>query len=70
MDISEEAIKFINAKDRMKTREDDARNAAILRNINTDQIDELKTKLMVSRITLAVAIIANFYAAAKNYGVL
>jgi hypothetical protein len=70
MEISEQAINFVNAKERMKQREDDARNAAILRGINNDKIEELKLKLLASRITLLVAIAINFYAAAKGWGIL
>jgi hypothetical protein len=63
---------FWSAKEQEKQREQKARDAAILRALNSEstELKEVKLKLMVSRITMGVAIIANFYAAAKNYGVL
>jgi hypothetical protein len=63
---------FWAAKEQEKQREQKARNAAILRALNSEssELKDVKFKLMASRITLGVAIIANFYAAAKNYGLL
>jgi hypothetical protein len=63
---------FWAAKEQERRREESARNAAILRALSSEssELKEVKFKLMASRITLGVAIIANFYAAAKNYGVL
>jgi hypothetical protein len=70
--IHNQAFNYLDAKDRMKQAEDKARTSAILRAMNAEneEMQALRLKLAVSRVTLLLAIAANFYAAAKGWGVL
>jgi hypothetical protein len=70
--IHDQAFNYLNAKDRLKKREDAARNAAILRALNAEskKAQEMRARNTALRMTMIVAIAFNFYAAAKGWGIL
>jgi hypothetical protein len=70
--IHPQAESYWAAREREKKREESARNAAILRAMaaESEQHKITRLKLAASRATLFVAILANFYAAAKGWGLL
>jgi hypothetical protein len=70
--IHDQAYDYLNAKDRLKQKEEAARNAAILRALNaeSEKAQEMRLRNSALRVTLLVAIAFNLYAAAKGWGLM
>jgi hypothetical protein len=70
--IHDQAYDYLNAKDRLKQKEEAARNAAILRALNaeSEKAQEMRLRNSALRVTLLVAIAFNIYAAAKGWGLM
>jgi hypothetical protein len=70
MCMIEDATKLVNAKEMMKRREEHDRNAAILRNINNEQLEQERFHNTILRGLLLVSLFGNVYVALIGWGVL
>jgi hypothetical protein len=70
--IHDQAYNYLHARERLKQKEDAARNAAILRALNaeSEKAQEMRLRNSTMRVTLLVAIAFNIYAAAKGWGLM